>query len=155
MTNESAQAPIRVIDITDAAGRLIAPDWLTKAETVHRQLRADLPIDYAAKMSRVFSQGGRMSVAASGNEVTGVSVYRIFENTVFGIQMYVDDLVTDEAKRSVGVGKAIMDHLQQIAKTAGCQKFTLDSGTARQQAHKFYFREQMVIAAFHFVKSLR
>jgi hypothetical protein len=31
----------------------------------------------------------------------------------------------------------------------------LDSGTHRQQAHKFYFREQMPITAFHFTKSLR
>jgi hypothetical protein len=30
----------------------------------------------------------------------------------------------------------------------------LDSGTQRQQAHRFYFREGMLATAFHFVKKL-
>lgn len=78
--------------------------------------------------------------------------------------MYVDDLVTDETKRSGGVGKAIMNHLQRIAIDAGCKFYKLDSGTWRQQAHQFpkglpggherYFREGMVVTAFHFAKPL-
>ncbi len=48
-----------------------------------------------------------------------------------------------------------MAHLQAIAKGAGCESFILDSGTHRQQAHKFYFREGMVITSFNFKKSLK
>jgi GNAT superfamily N-acetyltransferase len=81
-------------------------------------------------------------------------VYRIYENTVHGLKMYVDDLVTDEGRRSTGVGHALMEHLQDIARKAGCTTYTLDSGTHRQQAHKFYFREGMVITAFNFNKPL-
>ena len=33
-------------------------------EAAHRQLRPQLPADYAGKMQRVFSQGGRMVLAA-------------------------------------------------------------------------------------------
>jgi GNAT superfamily N-acetyltransferase len=68
--------------------------------------------------------------------------------------MYVDDLVTDETKRSTGVGHALMEHLQAIARERGCTTYTLDSGTQRQQAHKFYFREGMVVQAFHFTKPM-
>jgi GNAT superfamily N-acetyltransferase len=68
--------------------------------------------------------------------------------------MYVDDLVTDETRRSTGVGKALLDHLQGIARAAGCSMFTLDSGVQREKAHKFYFREGMVVAGFHFSRSL-
>ena len=141
---------MRVVEVTDAAGHVAEPGWLNKAEPVHRQLRPALPADYAAKMQKVFSGGGRMCVAVEGDEVLGVSVYRIHENTAEGLKMYVDDLVTDEAQRSKGVGRALMDHLQGIARAAGCEQFTLDSGTHRQQAHKFYFREGMVIASFNF-----
>jgi len=84
----------------------------------------------------------------------GVAVYRIHENTFDGVQMYVDDLVTDAACRSRGVGKALLDHLQRIARDARCNAFTLDSGTQRQQAHKFYFREGMTVTCFHFAKPL-
>ena len=145
---------IRIVDINDAVGNVIAPDWLLAAETVHRQLRPQLPREYAAKMHRVFAGDGRMCVAVRDNAVVGVAVYRIHENTVDDVQMYVDDLVTDETRRSQGVGNALMAHLQHLAREAGCKKFTLDSGTQRQQAHKFYFREGMVVTAFHFVKPL-
>jgi len=145
---------IRIVDINDAAGNVIAPDWLAAAESVHRQLRPQLPREYAAKMHRVFAGGGRMCVAVRDDAVVGVAVHRIHENTVDDVQMYVDDLVTDDARRSQGVGNALLTHLQRLAREAGCGKFTLDSGTQRQQAHKFYFREGMVVTAFHFVKSL-
>ena len=147
-------AAIRIIDINDAHGRVIEPDWLARAESVHRQLRPQLPPDYAAKMQRVFAGGARMCVAVRDGEVAGVAVHRIHENTFDGVQMYVDDLVTDETKRSGGVGRALMQHLQALARDAGCARFNLDSGTQRQQAHKFYFREGMVVTSFHFAKTL-
>ncbi|HKE47507.1 MAG TPA: GNAT family N-acetyltransferase [Rhodanobacteraceae bacterium] len=147
-------AAIRIVDVNDAHGDVIEPDWLARAETVHRQLRPHLPDDYAGKMRRVFAGGGRLSVAVRGDDVVGVAVHRMYENTFDGVVMYVDDLVTDDAKRSQGVGKALLDHLQRIARGAGCAKFTLDSGTQRQQAHKFYFREGLVVNSFHFAKAL-
>ena len=144
-----------IVDVTDGTGRVVEPGWLPRAEAVHRQLRLALPADYAVKMQRVFAGGGRMCVAAIGDKVAGVAVYRIYENTWDGLKMYVDDLVTDETQRSRGVGHALMEHLQGVARRAGCVSLTLDSGTQRQQAHKFYFREGMVIPAFHFTKSLK
>jgi GNAT superfamily N-acetyltransferase len=147
-------AAIRIVDINDATGNIVASDWLIKAQSVHRQLRPQLPRDYLDTMRRIFAGGGRMCVAESEGAVTGVAVYRIHENTFDGVQMYVDDLVTDEARRSAGVGKALLGHLQALARAARCTAFTLDSGTRREQAHKFYFREGMVITSFHFGKPL-
>ncbi len=145
---------IQIIEITDSAGKVVEPAGLTQAEKVHRQLRPHLSADYSEKMQRVFLGGGRMAVAIREDEVVGVAVYRIYENTASGVHMYVDDLVTDETKRSGGVGKALLEHLQQLARGRGCERFTLDSGTQRVRAHQFYFREQMVVVAFHFVKPL-
>lgn len=146
---------IQIVDVTDVLGKVVEPDWLKKAQFVHRQLRPDLPNDYQAKMQRVFTGGGRMSIAVVEGEVAGVAVFRVYENTVTGIHMYVDDLVTDETQRSSGVGNALLGHMQAQAKRLDCNTFTLDSGTQRQQAHKFYFREGMTVIAFHFAKSLR
>ncbi|MCE9619571.1 MAG: GNAT family N-acetyltransferase [Planctomycetes bacterium] len=154
-TSDTRIATIKIIDINDASGKVITPEWFAKAESVHRQLRTHLPPDYAAKMQRVFADGGRMCVAVRGDRVEGVAVYRIYENTFDGLHMYVDDLVTDDTRRSTGVGKALMDHLQDIARKAGCEKYTLDSGTQRTQAHKFYFREGMTVLGFHFAKPLK
>jgi GNAT superfamily N-acetyltransferase len=149
-----ATRSIGIVDINDANGDVVEPAWLFAAEAVHRQLRPHLPEGYADKMRRVFTGGGRMCVAVCDGRVAGVAVFRVHENTFDGVQMYVDDLVSDEALRSEGVGRALLDHLQRHARDAGCARFNLDSGTQRQQAHKFYFREGLVVTAFHFGKPL-
>jgi GNAT superfamily N-acetyltransferase len=145
---------IRIVDINDAGGDVVEPAWLAAAEGVHRQLRPHLPADYAEKMRRVFADGARMCVAVRDERVAGIAVWRVHENTVDGVQMYVDDLVSDETQRSQGIGRALLEHMQRLARETGCAKFNLDSGTQRQQAHKFYFREGMVVTSFHFAKPL-
>jgi GNAT superfamily N-acetyltransferase len=146
---------IRIVEITDDAGAVVSPDWFAKAESVHRQLRTALPADYSAKMKRVFAGGARMCVAVDGPVVAGVAVYRVHENTFQGRQLYVDDLVTDEKRRSTGVGRALLSYLEQKARAANLENLALDSGTQRQQAHRFYFREGMVVTSFHFGKRLK
>jgi GNAT superfamily N-acetyltransferase len=145
---------MNIVDITDDEGTVIEPGWLKRAEGVHRQLRTALPAGYESKMKRVFAGGARMCVATEGDAVRGVAVYRISENTFEGLHLYVDDLVTDEKLRSKGVGHALMEHLRDLARAADCEACTLDSGTQRAQAHKFYFREGMVVTSFHFRKPL-
>jgi GNAT superfamily N-acetyltransferase len=145
---------IEIIEVTDDQGGLARPDWLRKAEGVHRQLRTALPADYEAKMRRVFAGGARLCVAADGAEAAGVAVYRIYENTWAGRQLYVDDLVTDRKRRSEGVGRMLLGYLETKARAEGFETLALDSGTQRQQAHKFYFREGMVVTSFHFAKPL-
>ena len=145
---------MQLIEITDARGQLAEPLWLAKAEFVHRQLRPQLCADYAAHMQRVFADGARMVVAARDGAVQGVAVWRSYENTCDGRHLYVDDLVTDEAARSTGVGNALLVWLTVRARELGCEALKLDSGTQRVDAHRFYLRERFLITAFHFKKNL-
>ncbi len=144
-----------VIDVTDHRGAVIEPVWLARAEAVHRQLRSGLPADYAGRLAEVFANGARMSVAAEGEAVRGVAVWRLIENTYEGRRLYVDDLVTDQAQRSRGVGRALLGHMERRARQQACDVLALDSGTQRGDAHRFYFREGMVIPAFCFGKRLK
>lgn len=153
--DKGAGETMNIIEITDGQGAIAAPEWLKKAESTHRQLRTALPPEYEAKMKRVFGGGARMCVVVDGTDVAGVAVYRVYENTFVGTQLYVDDLVTDERRRSSGVGRALLGYLERKARAAGLENLSLDSGTQRQQAHKFYFREGMVITSFHFGKKLK
>jgi GNAT superfamily N-acetyltransferase len=139
-----------LIDVTDVCGRVMRPEWLAASESVHRQLR-QFREPYTDAMERVFAGGGRMRVAVRGAAVAGLAVWRAFEKTDAGLQMYVDDLVTDERRRSSGVGSTLLRSLIDTARALGCAMFELDSGTHRKRAHAFYFRERMEITAFHFV----
>ena len=145
---------IKVIRITDRDGVVVAPDWLAKAEAVHRELRPQIPADYMAKMHMIFAGGGRMIVAAEGDRVLGVAVYRIVEDTFNGRKLYCDDLVTTEQQRSTGVGHAMMQFMEQEGDDAHCNAFALDSGVQRSRAHAFYFREGMVVVSFNFKKDI-
>jgi GNAT superfamily N-acetyltransferase len=144
-----------VVEVTAVSGELLAPEWLARAEGVHRQLRPGLPADYAGRLGEVFANGGRMAVVTEGEEVRAVALWRLIENTYEGRRLYVDDLVTDEARRSQGVGKMLFDWLQARAVQLGCDVIALDSGVQRAGAHKFYFREGMFVPSFCFRKVIK
>ncbi len=146
---------MNVINITDATGSIVALDWLKAAEPVHRQLRPNLPTDYVGRMKEVFASGAEMLVVTDETDVLGVCVFRVTEKTHYGREIYCDDLITNEHKRSGGVGKKMLDALNEIGAARNCDHLCLDSGTQRQKAHRFYFREGMTITAFHFVKPLK
>lgn len=145
---------LRILTITDERGAIVDSSALSRAEAVHRQLRAELEPDYRAHMQRIFHDGGRMCVAERDGITVGAAVYRVYHNTVDGLHMYVDDLVTDEKARSSGVGKALLEHLQALARSLGCHTFILDSGMQRQRAHAFYLREGLFIRGYHFARKL-
>jgi GNAT superfamily N-acetyltransferase len=140
--------------VTDAKGAIVRPELLAAAEPVHRQLRPQLPPEYRARLEAVFASGAEMAVALEGERVVGVTVFRVIEKTHSGRELYCDDLVTDEATRSQGAGKAMIAYMERVARERGCDTFALDSGCHRQQAHKFYFREGLVVGAFHFTKKV-
>ena len=146
---------MRVVPVTNESGALIEPNWLVQAEGVHRQLRPQIPADYVARLTEVFANGARMAVVVDEREVLCVALWRLIENTAEGRRLYVDDLVSDESRRSQGAGKMMLDWLEARAVSLDCDVFALDSGVQRQRAHRFYFREGMHISSFSFRKILK
>ena len=144
---------MRVVAVSNDKGEVTDPELLGAAEGVHRQLRPHLG-EYVARMKQVLAAGAEMAVAVEDGRVKGVTVFRILEKTHSGRDLYCDDLVTDEAQRSTGVGHALMQYMEQVCRERACDTFSLDSGAWRQQAHKFYFREGMTITSFHFDKKI-
>ncbi|MBP6654051.1 MAG: GNAT family N-acetyltransferase [Propionivibrio sp.] len=145
----------RVIAVTDDAGELREPAWLARAESVHRQLRPQLPPEYEARLQVIFAAGARMALVVDADSVCSVALWRVVENTYEGRRLYVDDLVSDETRRSSGAGKMLLDWLQAKAESLGCDVLALDSGVQRDRAHRFYFREGMHISSFCFRKVLK
>ena len=145
----------RVIAVTDDAGELREPAWLARAESVHRQLRPQLPPEYEARLQVIFAAGARMALVVDADSVCSVALGRVVENTYEGRRLYVDDLVSDETRRSSGAGKMLLDWLQAKAESLGCDVLALDSGVQRDRAHRFYFREGMHISSFCFRKVLK
>lgn len=123
---------------------------------VMRELRPLLP-DSDSFVEQVLHQQGQgyeLAFLEQAGEVVTVAGYRVQPMLVSGLTLYVDDLVTAAAARSQGHGRTMLQWLMGTAKARGCRTFSLDSGTHRQEAHAFYFREGMRVTSFHFALSL-
>jgi len=123
---------------------------------VMQQLRPHIPVaDLLPRIRRQMQQGYRLAMLEGDNVVIALAGFRVSENLAWGRFLYVDDLITDEARRSSGAGKALFDWLLDTARNEGCQQLHLDSGVQRFDAHRFYLREGMQITGHHFARSLK
>ncbi len=95
--------------------------------------------------------GYHMAFAHDDGEVVAVAGFRISENLAWGRHLYVDDLVTATDKRSMGNGSALLEWLRSYGIEYECQQLHLDSGMQRERAHRFYEREGLSKAGYHFV----
>ena len=128
---------------------------LLRCFPVMRELRPALQEqDFVARIRLQQSEGYALALLEERGNVTTVSGFRVQQMLSSGKTMYVDDLVTAETARSRGHGRAMLAWLIERARTEACATFSLDSGTQRKDAHAFYLRERLRIAAFHFDRSL-
>lgn len=120
------------------------------------QLRPHLTqAEFVARMRRQQAQGFQLVALRAHGVVAAVAGFRVLENLAWGRFLYVDDLVTDEARRSQGHGEALMDWLIAYARAEGCDQFHLDSGVQRFGAHRFYLARRMDITCHHFALKLK
>jgi GNAT superfamily N-acetyltransferase len=110
--------------------------------------------EFVGRVQAQQAQGYHLAYLEHEGAAVAVAGFRVTEILASGRTLYVDDLVTDPAHRSHGHGKAMLDWLQTYAREAGCETFSLDSGTQRHEAHAFYFRERMRVTSFHFARKL-
>jgi GNAT superfamily N-acetyltransferase len=116
------------------------------------QLRPKLLADeFIARIRRKEAEGFRLALLEDeGGTVRCVAGFRFMDRLHTGRVLYVDDLVTDATTRSRGHGDALFDWLAAHAREHACAVLTLDSGTFRTDAHRFYLRKRMRISSFHF-----
>ncbi len=81
-------------------------------------------------------------VAEAGGSLIGFcSAYQDLHSVRFGYRAWVEDLAVDPQRRSLGVGKALLDAAKAWARERGATHLELDSAEARTDAHRFYARE--------------
>jgi GNAT superfamily N-acetyltransferase len=56
-------------------------------------------------------------------------------------QAWIPDLIVDEGSRGLGIGRALLEQAEELAREHGCWSMTLESATWRERAHAFYLRE--------------
>ena len=110
--------------------------------------------EFVERVRRQSAQGYAIAFVEEAGEVQAVAGFRLIEKLSSGLHVYVDDLVTRSAARSRGHGRALLDWLLSHARAQGCRALELDSGVQRFDAHRFYFRERLIIKSYHFALEL-
>jgi GNAT superfamily N-acetyltransferase len=81
-------------------------------------------------------------VAEHEGELVGLcTVYDDIESVRFGRRAWVEDLAVHPERRSLGIGKGLLDAAKDWARARGATHLELDSAESRAAAHRFYERE--------------
>ena len=116
---------------------------------------AKIPADVLRqRLEEMIPKGYHCIAAFQDDAVVGVAGYWLFSRFYSGLYMDVDNVVVDETRRSGGIGAAMMDWLEEHARSLGCRSVMLDSYVTLARAHKFYFRRGYEILGYHFRKEL-
>jgi GNAT superfamily N-acetyltransferase len=127
------------------------PTEIARCFPVMSQLRPKLiAAEFLDRIQAQQTEGYQLAFLEHEASVVSVAGFRMQNMLSSGKTLYVDDLVTDAAVRSKGYGEAMLQWLIDLAREAGCNSFSLDSGTHRQEAHAFYLRNRLRITSFHF-----
>jgi len=127
------------------------PTEIDRCLPVMSQLRpALIAAEFVSRVQAQQAEGYQLASLEYDGAVVSVAGFRIQNMLSSGKTFYVDDLVTDAVARSQGHGEAMLQWLIALAREAGCNSFSLDSGTHRQEAHAFYLRHRLRITSFHF-----
>ena len=130
-------------------------DEIARCFPVMRQLRPHLAEhEFVPTVRRQQLGGYRLAYLEAGAEVCAVAGFRVMDNLLHGRVLYVDDLVTDSARRSQAHGRTLLASLIQRARDEGCRCLELDSGVQRFDAHRFYLANRMNISCHHFTLHL-
>lgn len=128
---------------------------IASAYPVMQELRPRLMREeFVARVQRQGAFGYRIAFSEQAAGVVATAGFRIGESLSWGRFLYVDDLVTLSAHRSQGHGARLLAWLREYAVREGCEQLHLDSGIQRKDAHRFYEREGMAMAAYHFMDAL-
>lgn len=141
-----SDAPIRHAETDEEIARC-APVMLTLRPHVDAATFTD-------RVRAMIADGYRLAYIQEHDRVVACAGYRVLDMLSRGRFVYVDDLVTAPDARSAGHGGRLLDHLAAEAERLGCERLHLDSGVQRIDAHRFYFRHRMHIAAYHFARAL-
>ncbi len=119
---------------------------------LHPHIHADGFVDAVHHQNK--QTGYELVYLAEDNIVKSVAGFHVGQSFGWQKYLYVADLVTDEASRSNGYGKKVMDWLICYGREHQCEQLHLDSRVVRYSAHKFYLNQGMIIAGYHFVMEL-
>jgi pimeloyl-ACP methyl ester carboxylesterase/GNAT superfamily N-acetyltransferase len=94
-------------------------------------------------------------VAVDGYDVVGFVNVELRHRLNFERpQAWIPELVVAEGSRGAGVGRALLDRAEEVAREGGCWGIALESANWRHDAHRFYAQRGWEQSALAFTKDV-
>ena len=139
---------MKVIELTSLEEMMGTYDVLTE---LYPSLTQE---EYANELAFMTQHNYTQVVVMENEHCLGVSGVWIGNKLWCGKYLEIDNIIVSEKIRSKGVGKMIVDYLEEKAKTLGCNMMALDSYTTNFKAHKFFYNQGFSPKGFHFIHLL-
>ncbi len=127
------------------------------ANALFAQLNPDVPPEILAQRFTAILAGHphyRIFGAFEDGRLAAVAGVWIATKIWCGRYLEIDNLVVDAARRSSGLGSALLRYLEALAIAEDCNIAVLDSYTSNHASHRLYHRHGYEIRGFHFIKPL-
>ncbi len=121
-----------------------------------KELRPHLATEteFVARWRRQKAAGYRLLGLWCEGKLVALAGFRVMENLVHGMHLYVDDLVTTEGARGRRHGAELLRRLRVEARTLGCRMLLLDTPLSNVLGHRFYYRNGLLATALRFAEVL-
>lgn len=106
--------------------------------------------EFLPTVRRLSENAGFQMAYLTDGEIKAVAGFRISEWLAGGKYMEIEDLAAKSGEQSKGYGGSLFDWLIEHAKSKNCRQIKLVSNVIRFDAHRFYLRKRMNIAAHYF-----
>lgn len=135
--------------------QLISDAEISKSFDLIKQLVDSIQENtFVAFVRRKEKMGYKLFALLEDDIIVSVIGIRIYEYFGCGKFLIIDDLITDNNKRSKGYGKVVFEWVKKYAKAKKCNEIHLESGVNRSRAHKFYFDQNMKIMNYNFTLNI-
>ncbi len=131
-------------------------DDIGRCFDVFQELRPHLN-DLQQFIDQVMTQqkeGYKIFVISDDDVFVACIGFRLMTTLAWGKILYVDDLISKEAYRGKGYGRALLDYALTFAKENGCHQIHLDTGYTRHAAHKAYLRHGFEFHCHHLLRNI-
>jgi len=157
MSKSPDQVPQR---IAPGFVRRAAADDASAIERLYRELVSDplirvLPGQVAALSD---SPTSYLLVVEADGTVCATALLNICPDAMYGTQPFgaIENVIVAQGMRGRGIGRLLLEYVEQLAIAHDCTKLMLLSGTTREAAHTFFQRNGFTSDAKHaFVKYRR
>jgi GNAT superfamily N-acetyltransferase len=124
---------------------------ILKCLDVMLALRPHLQKDtFVATVQEIMKDGYQLAFIEEDGKVVSAVGYRHLNFLYNGKHIYIDDLSSLPEARGKGHAGKLLDFVIEIGQSKGYKFITLDSGYARNDAHRLYLNKGFIMSSHHF-----